>query len=76
MLRIRQLAATRTRYGYFSIYILLRTGCWLVNHERVYRLHRDDGLRFRLKKPRRNVSVASSHGQDPGRMNAGNSPSA
>ena len=27
MLRIRQLAATRARYGYFSIYILLRTGC-------------------------------------------------
>jgi putative transposase len=26
MLRIRDLAATRTRYGYFRIYILLRGG--------------------------------------------------
>lgn len=66
MLRIRDLAATRTRYGYFRIYILLRREGWLVNHERVYRLYRDDGLRLRLKallsevegRPRRNVSAA------------------
>lgn len=33
MLRIRDLAATRTRYGYFRIYILLRREGWLVNHK-------------------------------------------
>jgi transposase InsO family protein len=44
MLRIRDLAATRTRYGYFRIYILLRREGWLVNHKRVYQLYRDDGL--------------------------------
>jgi putative transposase len=59
MLRIRDLAAARTRYGYFRIYILLRREGWFVNHKRVYRLSRDDGLSLRLKKPRRNVSAAN-----------------
>ena len=59
MLRIRDLAATRTRYGYFRIYILLRREGWAVNHKRVYRLYRNDGLSLRLKKPRRNVSAAN-----------------
>ncbi|ONF97289.1 IS2 transposase TnpB [Sphingomonas jeddahensis] len=59
MLRIRDLAATRTRYGYFRIYILLRREGWFVNHKRVYRLYRNDGLSLRLKKSRRNVSAAN-----------------
>lgn len=63
MLRIRDLAATRTRYGYFRIYILLRREGWLVNHKRVYRLYRDDGLSLRLKRSRRNVSAAKGQRQ-------------
>ena len=31
-LRIRDLARTRVRYGYFRIYILLRREGWRVNH--------------------------------------------
>jgi putative transposase len=58
VMRIRDLAVTRTRYGYFRIYILLRREGWVVNHKRVYRLYREDGLSLRLKKPRRNVSAA------------------
>ena len=46
------------RYGYYRIYIMLRREGWLVNHKRVYRLYRQDGLSLRLKKPRRNVSAA------------------
>ena len=57
-LRIRDLAATRVRYGYFRIYILLRREGWLVNHKRVHRLYREDGLSLRLKRPRRHVSAA------------------
>jgi putative transposase len=38
VMRIRDLAAMRTRYGYFRIYILLRREGWFVNHKRVYRL--------------------------------------
>ncbi|WP_155006270.1 IS3 family transposase [Sphingomonas hengshuiensis] len=63
VLRIRDLAATRTRYGYFRIYILLRREGWFVNHKRVYRLYRNDGLSLRLKRPRRNVSAANRERQ-------------
>ena len=63
VMRIRDLAATRMRYGYFRIYILLRREGWLVNHKRVYRLYREDGLSLRLKKPRRNVSAANRERQ-------------
>jgi putative transposase len=59
VMRIRDLAATRTRYGYFQIYILLRREGWAVNHKRVYRLYRNDGLSLRLKKPRRKASAAN-----------------
>lgn len=59
MLRIRDLAASRTRHGYFRIYILLRREGRLVDHKRVYRLYRDDGLSLRLKRPRRNVSAVN-----------------
>ncbi len=62
-LRIHDLAAARVRYGYFRIYILLRREGWLVNHKRVYRLYREDGLSLRLKRPRRNVSAANRERQ-------------
>jgi putative transposase len=62
-LRIRDLSQTRVRFGYFRIYILLRREGWLVNHKRVYRLYREDGLSLRLKRPRRNVSAASRERQ-------------
>ena len=67
ILRIRDLATTRTRYGYFRIYILLRREGWVVNHKRVYRLYRNDGLSLRLKKPRRNVSAANRERQPAAR---------
>jgi len=59
VMRIRDLAAGRTRYGYFRIYILLRREGWVLNHKRVYRLYREDGLSPRLKRPRRHVSAAN-----------------
>ena len=52
-LRVRELAATRVRYGYRRIHVLLRREGWPVNHKRVYRLYRDDGLAIRAKTPRR-----------------------
>jgi putative transposase len=58
-MRIRELAATRTRYGYFRIYILLRNEGWVVNHKRIFRPYREGGLSLRLKRPRRNVSAAN-----------------
>ena len=48
--RIRELAAARVRYGYFRIYILLHREGWNINHKRVYRLYRQEGLSMRLRK--------------------------
>jgi putative transposase len=62
-LRIRDLAETRVRYGYFRIYILLRREGWMVNHKRVHRLYREDGLSLRLKRPRRHVTAATRERQ-------------
>jgi putative transposase len=58
IMRIRELARTRTRYGYFRPYIPLRREGWRVNHKRVYRLYHEDGLSLRLRRPRRHVSAA------------------
>ncbi len=58
IMRIRDLARTRMRYGYFRLYILLRREGWKVNHKRVHRLYREDGLSLRLRRPRRHVSAA------------------
>lgn len=46
-----------------GFYILLRREGWVVNHKRVYRLYRNDGLSLRLKRPRRNVSAANRERQ-------------
>lgn len=62
-LRIHDLAKTRVRYGYYRIYILLRREGWAVNHKRVYRLYREDGLSLRLRRPRRHISVATRERQ-------------
>ena len=63
MLHIPDLAATWTCYGYFRICILLRREGWIVNHKRVNRRYRDDGLSLRLKRPCRNVSAANGERQ-------------
>ena len=34
-----------------------------MNHKRVYRLYREDGLSLRLKRPRRNVSAVGRQRQ-------------
>lgn len=55
--KIRQIAETRTRYGYRRIYVLLRREGWQVNHKRVYRLYRAEGLQVRQKSPKRRVAA-------------------
>jgi hypothetical protein len=62
-MRIRDIAQTRMRYGYFRIYILLRREGWAVNHKRVYRLYREDGASLRHKRPRRHISAAQRERQ-------------
>jgi putative transposase len=50
-MRLRDLAAARVRYGYRRLHVLLRREGWPVNHKRVYRLYREEGLTLR-RKPR------------------------
>ena len=49
-LRLRELAASRVRYGYRRLTVLLRREGRTVNAKRVYRLYREEGLQVRTKK--------------------------
>jgi putative transposase len=55
-LRLRELAASRVRYGYRRLHVLLRREGWVINLKRVYRLDVQEQLTLRRKKPRRRVS--------------------
>ena len=55
-MRLRDLAAARVRYGYRRLHVLLRREGWQVNHKRVYRLYRLEGLSLRLKPRRKRPS--------------------
>jgi putative transposase len=51
--RLRELAAERRRFGYRRLRVLLRREGWAVNHKRVYRLYREEGLGVRRRKRKR-----------------------
>jgi putative transposase len=55
-MRLRDLAAVRVRYGYRRLHILLQREGWQVNHKRVYRLYRLEGLSLRLKHRKKRPS--------------------
>ena len=48
-MRIKDIAASRVRYGYRRIHVLLKREGWEINHKRVYRLYREEGLNLRCK---------------------------
>jgi putative transposase len=53
--RLRVLAAERRRFGYRRLHVLLCREGWAVNHKRVYRLYREEGLSVR-KRCRKRVA--------------------
>lgn len=55
-IRLRDLAAARVRYGYRRLHVLLRREGWNINHKRVYRWYKLDGLSLRIKR-RKRISV-------------------
>ena len=52
-MRIRELANARPRFGFWRIWVLLRREGWKVNHKRVRRLYRLEGLQLRMRVRRR-----------------------
>ncbi len=60
--RMRKLAAARPRAGYRTLGRLLKREGVLVNHKRIYRLYREEGLSIRVKRRRR---LAASPRQAP-----------
>ncbi len=65
--RIRDIAKTRTRYGYLRIHALLCREGWAVNRKRIYRLYCEMGLQMRRKPPRRRVQAKLREVRPPAR---------
>ena len=56
-MRIKEIANTRIRYGYRRIHVLMQREGWHINHKKVQRIYREEGLNLRSKKPKRHKSV-------------------
>ena len=54
-MRLRELAASRVRYGYHRLHVLLKREGWEINAKRVYRLYKLEGLSLRLKRTKKRV---------------------
>ena len=61
--RLKELAVSRVGYGYRRLHILLQREGWAVNHKRVLRLYREEGLVMRTKPPKRRVSCVKREGR-------------
>jgi len=55
--RLRELAGEYPRYGYWRLYRKLRRQGVVVNHKRIHRLYREEGLAVR-KRPRKRLARA------------------
>jgi putative transposase len=55
-MRLRELAMARPRFGYRRLWVLLRREGWKVNHKKVLRLYREEGLYVRCKRRRKRAS--------------------
>ena len=58
--RLRELASERRRYGYRRLAVLLRREGFVVNHKKVYRLYRDEGLAVRRVRRRKRKKLAGA----------------
>jgi len=55
-MRIRDIAFSRISYGYRRVHVLLKREGWQINHKRVYRLYKLEGLGMRTKRHHRHVT--------------------
>lgn len=63
-IRLRELAASRVRFGYRRLTVLLRREGWPVNAKRIYRLYPEEGLIVRTK-PRHRAAQRQRVPQSP-----------
>jgi putative transposase len=56
--RLRELAALKPRWGYQQLYVLLRREGRLVNHKKVLRVYREEGLAVTRRRKKKHVAVA------------------
>ena len=56
IVRIRDLAPARVRYGYRRITVLLKPEGWSVGKKRVYRIYKAEGLEVRTKKRKKRAA--------------------
>jgi putative transposase len=56
-IRLKDLAGTRVRWGYRRLHVLLQREGWQVNHKRVYRLYKQEGLELRVKRKKKRVAL-------------------
>jgi putative transposase len=54
---MHEIVATRVRYGYRRVHVMLRRSGWSVGRNVVYRLYCEEGLALRSKWPRRRKMV-------------------
>ena len=55
-MRLRELAASRVRFGYRRLTVLLKREGWAVNAKRIYRLYTEEGLTVRTKQRKKTAS--------------------
>jgi putative transposase len=68
--RMREIVATRIRFGYRRVHIMLKREGWRVGKNLVYRVYREEGLVLRSKRPRRNKMVVHREARRrPSRLN-------
>src|SRR5262249_54880672 len=67
--RLRELAMARPRFGYRRLHVLLRREGRRVNHKRVYRLYRLEGLSVRRRRRKRPAAAQRSVVSLPTKIN-------
>ena len=67
--RLRELAAARPRFGYRRLHVLLRREGVIVNHKRVERFYREEGLAVRRRRRKRVARDGRGRAALPGRPN-------
>ena len=55
-MRLRELAASRVRFGYRRLTVLLKREGWAVNAKRIYRLYSEEGLTVRTQSRKKAAS--------------------